>query len=54
MLSLVIIDSECNTHMSSDWRLFCIFHIKSGIQAKCANSELVDASGVDDVDILKN
>ena len=50
--STIIIDNGCGAHMFSDWRGFRNFRTKTGIQVKCANGQLIDASGVDDVGFL--
>ena len=41
-------------HMFSDWRVFHKFRTKTGVQVRCANSQLVGASGVGDVGFLIN
>ena len=38
--------------MFSDWRVFCNFRTKTGIQFKCANGQLIRASSVGDVGFL--
>ena len=38
--------------MFSGWRVFRDFSSKTGIQVKCANGQLIEASGVGDVGIL--
>ena len=50
----IIIDSGCSAHMFSDWRVFRNFRATTGVQVKCANGQLVGASGVGDVGFLKN
>ena len=40
--------------MFSDWRVFLNFLTKTGIQVKCADGQLVEASGVGDVGFLTN
>ena len=52
--SVIIIDSGCSAQMFSDWRVFYNFRTTTGIQVKCANGELAEASGVGDVGFLSN
>ena len=40
--------------MLSTWRIFRNFRTKTGIQVKCTNGQLVEASGVGDVSFLTN
>ena len=49
---VINIDSGCSAHMFSDWRVSRNFGTKTGIQVKCANGQLVEASGVGDVGCL--
>ena len=42
---VTLIKEKCVT----DWRVFRSFCTKTGIQVKCANGQLIEASGVGDV-----
>ena len=50
----IIIDSGCSAHMFSDWRVSRNFRTKTGVQVRCANGQLVEASGVGDEGFLTN
>ena len=51
---VIIIDSGCSAHMFSDWRVFRKFRTTTGVQVRCANGQLVGASGVGDAGFLTN
>ena len=50
--STIIIGRGCSAQMFPVWRVFRIFRTKTGIQVKCANGQLIAASGVGDVGFL--
>ena len=48
----IIIYSGCSAHMSSDWIFSRNFRSTTGIQVRCANGQLVEASGVGEVMLI--